>query len=89
MCSSAQNKLEDTCGAYKRFDEEQNIAVECNSEESPMPGSFCMKITQQSPIGFVCKYHPYHLKNSYFYLHILLITTLKPSYLFSLLQVPW
>ncbi|XP_077300553.1 uncharacterized protein LOC143921220 [Arctopsyche grandis] len=54
MCaSSGDPKGEDHCGAYRRFDKTEHIAVECNSEESPMPGSFCMKITQQSPIGFV------------------------------------
>ncbi|KAF7279344.1 hypothetical protein GWI33_007359 [Rhynchophorus ferrugineus] len=26
---------------------------DCNSEESHMPGSFCMKVTQQSPKGFI------------------------------------
>lgn len=46
----------DNCGAYAKFDTTRHIAVECNSDESHMPGSFCMKVTQQGPIGFVCKY---------------------------------
>ncbi|XP_012269954.2 uncharacterized protein LOC105694143 [Athalia rosae] len=54
QCSSDQdNKGEDLCGAYKKFDKERNIAIECNSEESHMPGSFCVKLTQQSPRGFI------------------------------------
>ncbi|KAF2897391.1 hypothetical protein ILUMI_08783 [Ignelater luminosus] len=54
QCSSGQDpEGEDNCGAYAKFDRTQNIAVECNSEESHMPGSFCMKVTQQGPIGFI------------------------------------
>ena len=54
QCSSGQDaKGEDNCGAYKKFDKSQHIAVDCNSEESHMPGSFCMKVTQQGPIGFI------------------------------------
>ncbi|XP_049876533.1 uncharacterized protein LOC126374101 [Pectinophora gossypiella] len=53
QCASSQNKLEDTCGAYKRFDKDSHIAVDCNSDESHMPGSFCMKLTQQGPKGFI------------------------------------
>ncbi|XP_013140991.1 PREDICTED: uncharacterized protein LOC106105253 [Papilio polytes] len=52
QCASSQNK-EDTCGAYKKFDVDSHIAVECNSDESHMPGSFCMKLTQQGPKGFI------------------------------------
>ncbi|XP_068617549.1 uncharacterized protein [Battus philenor] len=52
QCASSQSK-EDTCGAYKKFDIESHIAVECNSDESHMPGSFCMKLTQQGPKGFI------------------------------------
>ncbi|XP_026756462.1 uncharacterized protein LOC113516270 [Galleria mellonella] len=54
QCASSQdNKGEDTCGAYKKFDRDSHIAVECNSDESHMPGSFCMKLTQQGPKGFI------------------------------------
>ncbi|XP_046488102.1 UPAR/Ly6 domain-containing protein crok-like [Neodiprion pinetum] len=54
QCSSDQDgKGEDNCGAYKTFNTEQNIAIECNSEESHMPGSFCVKLVQQSPRGFI------------------------------------
>lgn len=47
----------DSCGAYKRFNASQHIAIECNSDESHMPGSFCMKVVQQGPRGFICEYH--------------------------------
>ncbi|CAH0755729.1 unnamed protein product [Diatraea saccharalis] len=48
QCASFQDaKGEDTCGAYKKFDRDTHIAVECSSEESHTPGSFCMKLTQQ------------------------------------------
>ncbi|XP_018578086.1 uncharacterized protein LOC108916343 [Anoplophora glabripennis] len=54
QCSSDEDGLnEDNCGAYAKFDTRRHIAIECNSEESHMPGSFCMKLTQQSPRGFI------------------------------------
>ncbi|XP_050471662.1 uncharacterized protein LOC126864396 [Bombus huntii] len=54
QCSSDTDpKGEDLCGAYEKFDKDKNIAVECNSEESYMPGTFCVKITRQSPRGFI------------------------------------
>lgn len=52
QCGS-DNPHDDNCGAYKKFDKINHIAIDCNSEESHMPGSFCMKVTQQSPRGFV------------------------------------
>ncbi|PSN48633.1 hypothetical protein C0J52_12708 [Blattella germanica] len=63
QCSSGQDiKGEDDCGAYQGFDESRHIAIECNSEESYTPGTFCMKITQQGPKGFIylpfCKNRP-------------------------------
>lgn len=45
----------DKCGAYNRFNKTENIPVECNSDESNMPGSFCMKVVQQGPRGFICE----------------------------------
>ncbi|KAJ8915146.1 hypothetical protein NQ315_000398 [Exocentrus adspersus] len=54
QCSSDEDgPNEDNCGAYSKFDTIRHIAIECNSEESHMPGSFCMKLTQQSPKGFI------------------------------------
>ncbi|KAJ6649504.1 hypothetical protein Bhyg_04740 [Pseudolycoriella hygida] len=54
QCSSQQDRKGiDSCGAYKRFNKTQHIAIECNSDESHMPGSFCMKVVQQGPRGFI------------------------------------
>ncbi|KAG7197811.1 hypothetical protein KM043_001625 [Ampulex compressa] len=54
QCSSDTDpKGEDICGAYEKFDKEKNVAIECNSEESHMPGTFCLKVTKQGPRGFI------------------------------------
>ncbi|XP_054268506.1 uncharacterized protein LOC128990232 [Macrosteles quadrilineatus] len=54
QCSSHQDpKGEDNCGAYEKFQKDRHIAVDCNSDETVAPGSFCMKITQQGPRGFI------------------------------------
>lgn len=57
QCSTQTDnpKKSDSCGAYKRFNSSEHIAIECNSDESHMPGSFCMKVVQQGPRGFICK----------------------------------
>lgn len=56
QCSSqSDRKGVDSCGAYKWFNKTQHIAIECNSDESHMPGSFCMKVVQQGPKGFICR----------------------------------
>lgn len=57
QCSTQTDaKGVDSCGAYKKFNESEHIAIECNSDESHMPGSFCMKVVQQGPRGFICKF---------------------------------
>merc|ERR1711976_624400 len=48
-----QNRYEDNCGVYWPFIPERNVAVECNSDESHTPGTFCVKITRQGPRGFI------------------------------------
>ncbi|CAH0564144.1 unnamed protein product [Brassicogethes aeneus] len=54
QCSSNEDpKGFDNCAAYKKFDKRNHIAIECNSEESHMPGTFCVKVVQQSPKGFI------------------------------------
>ncbi|XP_012278834.1 uncharacterized protein LOC105698825 [Orussus abietinus] len=54
QCSSNSDpKGEDICGAYTKFDKERNIPNECNSGDSNAPGSFCVKLTEQSPRGFI------------------------------------
>lgn len=56
QCSSDQDpKGVDNCGAYKAFNRTEHIPVECNSDESHMPGSFCSKTVQQGPRGFICE----------------------------------
>lgn len=73
QCSSEQDpKGVDSCGAYKRFNKTQHIAIECNSDESHMPGSFCMKVVQQGPRGFICKCLAFSLK-CFFMLLIIVI----------------
>lgn len=62
QCSSADDpEGEDNCGAYEDFYRDKHVAVECNSDESKTPGTFCMKITQQGPRGFICKFLLYFL----------------------------
>jgi len=46
-------RFEDQCGVYWPFLEDRNIPVECNSDESHTPGTFCVKIVQQGPRGFI------------------------------------
>lgn len=48
-----QDRFEDNCGVYWPFETERNIPVECNSDESVSPGTFCLKEVQQGPIGFM------------------------------------
>ncbi|XP_031780128.1 uncharacterized protein LOC103318135 [Nasonia vitripennis] len=43
----------DNCGTYSKFDKERNVPVECTSDDSKTPGTFCVKLTQQSPRGFI------------------------------------
>ena len=31
------------------------MPVECNSDESHTPGTFCVKIVKQGPRGFICE----------------------------------
>ncbi|KAK8725299.1 hypothetical protein OTU49_010804 [Cherax quadricarinatus] len=43
----------DLCGAYEKFDVASHIPVDCFQEESVTPGTFCVKITKQSPRMFI------------------------------------
>ena len=57
QCSSDKDpKGHDNCGAYRAFNKTEHVPIECNSDESNMPGSFCMKVIQQGPRGFICKF---------------------------------
>ena len=55
-----QNRYEDNCGVYWPFEPDRNVPVECNSDESHTPGTFCVKITRQGPRGFICKFIYYY-----------------------------
>lgn len=69
QCSSQMDqKGVDSCGAYKRFNKTEHISIECNSDESHMPGSFCMKVVQQGPKGFICKFKAFNNKLFWIYL---------------------
>jgi hypothetical protein len=41
---------------YWPFLPDRNVPIECNSDESHTPGTFCVKITKQGPRGFICNY---------------------------------
>ncbi|KAK8389764.1 hypothetical protein O3P69_009040 [Scylla paramamosain] len=54
QCSTDEDpEGKDLCGAYERFDETAHIPVDCLQEESVTPGTFCVKITKQSPRMFI------------------------------------
>ncbi|KAK9505517.1 hypothetical protein O3M35_009556 [Rhynocoris fuscipes] len=54
QCSTGTDpKGVDNCGAYAGFKKDMHIPVDCSSEESVTPGTFCMKETQQGPKGFI------------------------------------
>lgn len=60
QCSSAEQKgggdngeYSDNCGVYSGFDKEKHIPVDCQGDEAVTPGTFCVKIVQQSPRGFI------------------------------------
>lgn len=56
QCATSEDpEGQDNCGAYKKFVKEEHIPIECNSDESHTPGTFCMKITKQGSKGFICK----------------------------------
>ena len=53
-----QNRYEDNCGVYWPFEEERNVPVECNSDESHTPGTFCVKVLTRKP----CATHRFEQK---------------------------
>jgi len=57
QCSTGEDPDgKDLCGAYERFRTEEHVPVDCLQDESVTPGTFCVKIVKQGPIGFICKY---------------------------------
>ena len=53
--SDTHFRYDDNCGVYWPFLPERNVPVECNSDESHTPGTFCVKIVKQGPRGFICE----------------------------------
>ena len=53
--SDIRFRYDDNCGVYWPFLPERNVPVECNSDESHTPGTFCVKIVKQGPRGFICE----------------------------------
>ena len=49
QCYQCDSNEDASCPSNKGFDEELNAMIDCNSLEAHTPGTFCMKITQQSP----------------------------------------
>jgi len=56
QCStSSDQKGSDNCGAYEKFHKDRHVPVECTSDESHTPGTFCVKVTKQGLRGFICE----------------------------------
>ncbi|XP_050423844.1 uncharacterized protein LOC126835362 [Adelges cooleyi] len=54
QCSTSSDaKGSDNCGAYEKFHKDRHIPVECTSDESHTPGTFCVKVTKQGLRGFI------------------------------------
>lgn len=57
QCSTDEDpEGKDLCGAYQSFREEEHVPVDCLHDESVTPGTFCVKVTKQSPRAFICEY---------------------------------
>ena len=56
QCSTDEDpEGRDLCGSYEPFDTSAHIPVDCFQEESKTPGTFCLKVTKQSPRYYICK----------------------------------
>ncbi|CAH1723667.1 uncharacterized protein LOC114121341 [Aphis gossypii] len=54
QCSTSSDpKGSDNCGAYEKFHKDRHVSVECTSDESHTPGTFCVKVTKQGLRGFI------------------------------------
>ncbi|ELU06132.1 hypothetical protein CAPTEDRAFT_181567 [Capitella teleta] len=49
QCYQCDSNEDQSCPSERPFDRNLNALVDCNSFEARTPGTFCMKITQQSP----------------------------------------
>lgn len=68
QCStSADPKGSDNCGAYEKFHKDRHIPVECTSDESHTPGTFCVKVTKQGLRGFICEFDCFKSKFLQYY----------------------
>lgn len=52
QCYQCDSNEDDSCPSYVPFDLNINALVDCTSFEARTPGTFCLKITQQSPGWF-------------------------------------
>ncbi|ESO03974.1 hypothetical protein HELRODRAFT_111906 [Helobdella robusta] len=49
QCYQCDSNEDNSCPTYKPFDLNINALVDCQSFETRIPGTFCLKITRQSP----------------------------------------
>lgn len=52
QCYQCDSNEDNSCPSYIPFDRNINALVDCTSFEARTPGTFCLKITQQSPGWF-------------------------------------
>lgn len=52
QCYQCDSNEDDSCPTHKPFDRNINALVDCQSFETRTPGTFCLKITRQSPGWF-------------------------------------
>jgi len=52
QCFQCDSNEDDSCPSWQPFDRNINALVDCTSFEAHVPGTFCLKITQQSPGWF-------------------------------------
>jgi hypothetical protein len=54
QCYQCDSNEDETCPAHRPFDRNVNAIVNCGGFEAKIPGTFCMKIYQESP---GCKFY--------------------------------
>jgi len=52
QCFQCDSNEDDSCPSWQPFDRNINALVDCTSFEARIPGTFCLKLTQQSPGWF-------------------------------------
>ncbi|OAF65767.1 hypothetical protein A3Q56_06526 [Intoshia linei] len=48
QCYECDSNEDETCPSNQRFDKTRNAVVDCNTDEAHVPGTYCVKITQES-----------------------------------------